>query len=42
MTGGASIGTSIAIVKNILNGKDIPFINIVLDQLRKIILRGKV
>ena len=35
MTGGASIGTSIAIVKNILNGKDIPFINIVLDQLRK-------
>ncbi len=35
MTGGAGIGTTIALVKNILNGNDIYFINIVMDELIK-------
>ena len=35
MTGGAGIGTTIALIKNILNGSDIYFINIVIDELVK-------
>ncbi len=33
--GGASIGTSISIVKNILNGKDAFFIRMVMKELQK-------
>ncbi len=34
-TGGAPIGTSITLVKNILNGKDPYFIKMVLDELSR-------
>lgn len=35
--GGAAIGTSISLIKNILNGKDIYFIKSVIDELTKIL-----